>query len=938
MENLMKRSKTFTTLLAAVCLWAAVVSEISADISNAGLLFLRIAPGARPAGMGESFVAIADDATATHWNPAGLGSYPLADSWKEERIPANLKPITALTALRKEGGKGYMAFDLWALTSKGVARYDNKEWHLGEVFSTRTDETVAEKVKAYFNIADEAELDKIVKRVAVANNERTYEFLGWLRDTVMTNVPADYNLRESLTKEFDSLLAGYDRCLVNWSRVREAQVQFSDGLKDGKLSEQEIDRINFAIEKSRNRYVLEELLIPYSAVLEGEPIDIAASLELLLVATTENLYAYDGRRWRPLHTPTDSVQYGAVRTLFALDRHILIGTDQGLVAFSGAKLRPAEKSEQLPAGPVTGIGAHDINDIWIVLNNDLYHYNGSNWSNTRPYTAVLDDAPESIATKFSIYGTASEKQNYLAKLEKANENVAIANQKDLENADGGRKGLLELMEEMKQQDSTGQLLAAALNEAGDNTTDSTMTTPAESAEPASAENVVVSAEPVPKTLTIRPGDVIKVPYLSEIKGRVNTIHVNFEEIWLGTEYGVVHFDGKKWEMPGYKDTVVNLPINMPELASKVALTDTAKMVDYSTRITVLNDLNDNQVVPNVKIKVPHNPAAASVNEIAQRENKVFFATSEGLIEFEGGHWRRSELKEMDETNSIDIRSIENELWVASQERIVIKANGRSDISTMYVKWLPELADDIHYAFLSAVFPKSNLGTFGGNISFISYGTFYKTDQFGPQIIGEFDAYEIAATGSFGAPLSEKMSGGISAKLIHSHLSSVGAGAELGDGLATVFAFDLGLLYRMSSRLTWGLAVTNLGPRVLYSDAGQSDELPRNFGLGFAYKLLQSDFYRLIVTAEMNKMLVGVDDGLSQELKETIFNSGTEFTYANIFAIRAGYVYDQEGNVKNLTLGAGLSPLSNMHFDFSYIPSGSSSVLANILRVSLSIAP
>ena len=35
--------------------------------------FLSLGAGARPLGMGGSFVAIADDATATYWNPAGLG-------------------------------------------------------------------------------------------------------------------------------------------------------------------------------------------------------------------------------------------------------------------------------------------------------------------------------------------------------------------------------------------------------------------------------------------------------------------------------------------------------------------------------------------------------------------------------------------------------------------------------------------------------------------------------------------------------------------------------------------------------------------------------------------------------------------------------------------------------------------------------------------------
>ncbi|MCK4980171.1 MAG: hypothetical protein KAS62_07235, partial [Candidatus Delongbacteria bacterium] len=38
--------------------------------SEAGVIFLNISPGARPTGMGDSFVAIADDATASWWNPA----------------------------------------------------------------------------------------------------------------------------------------------------------------------------------------------------------------------------------------------------------------------------------------------------------------------------------------------------------------------------------------------------------------------------------------------------------------------------------------------------------------------------------------------------------------------------------------------------------------------------------------------------------------------------------------------------------------------------------------------------------------------------------------------------------------------------------------------------------------------------------------------------
>lgn len=48
-------------------------ASLYARPSEAGVIFLTINPGARSTGMGDSFVAIADDATATYWNPAGLG-------------------------------------------------------------------------------------------------------------------------------------------------------------------------------------------------------------------------------------------------------------------------------------------------------------------------------------------------------------------------------------------------------------------------------------------------------------------------------------------------------------------------------------------------------------------------------------------------------------------------------------------------------------------------------------------------------------------------------------------------------------------------------------------------------------------------------------------------------------------------------------------------
>ena len=51
-------------------LWAQTKSHEAAGTT--GLNFLKIGVGGRPAGMGEAFVAVADDASALYWNPAGL--------------------------------------------------------------------------------------------------------------------------------------------------------------------------------------------------------------------------------------------------------------------------------------------------------------------------------------------------------------------------------------------------------------------------------------------------------------------------------------------------------------------------------------------------------------------------------------------------------------------------------------------------------------------------------------------------------------------------------------------------------------------------------------------------------------------------------------------------------------------------------------------------
>lgn len=63
--------KKFIVVFVLAALLFTTASNLFA-VSEAAVLFLLISPGARAAGMGEAFVAVADDATAVYWNPAGL--------------------------------------------------------------------------------------------------------------------------------------------------------------------------------------------------------------------------------------------------------------------------------------------------------------------------------------------------------------------------------------------------------------------------------------------------------------------------------------------------------------------------------------------------------------------------------------------------------------------------------------------------------------------------------------------------------------------------------------------------------------------------------------------------------------------------------------------------------------------------------------------------
>ena len=84
--------------------------------------------GARQLGMGEVGAAIADDATALYYNPAGLAFGPLADEWRMS-YPEKSEKSPYFTKIAARTRPGFFAkSELWTGTSKGIMRFDGERW------------------------------------------------------------------------------------------------------------------------------------------------------------------------------------------------------------------------------------------------------------------------------------------------------------------------------------------------------------------------------------------------------------------------------------------------------------------------------------------------------------------------------------------------------------------------------------------------------------------------------------------------------------------------------------------------------------------------------------------------------------------------------------------------------------------------------------------
>jgi len=310
------------------------------------------------------------------------------------------------------------------------------------------------------------------------------------------------------------------------------------------------------------------------------------------------------------------------------------------------------------------------------------------------------------------------------------------------------------------------------------------------------------------------------------------------------------------------------------------------------------------------------------------------------------------------------------------------AQDKMGVSATYTPWLRSLGlNDVYMAYLTGYRKLDNEGlqTLGFGLRYFSLGSIQFTDINGTALnTGRPNEFEIAI--AYARKLTEKFSAAVTGKFIYSNLA---AGNVVGGDVinpAIAGAADFSLTYKTpiklsnngESDLTVGLAISNIGNKVSYTNSQDKDFLPANFGLGAAWTLNLDQYNSLTFTTDINKFLVptpcqggpalcdkdndgkldykqqspikavfsswsDAPEGAAEELREFMLSFGTEYWYDKQFAVRAGYYSEnvRKGARKYLTLGLGLKyNVFGLNFSYLVPTTNRRNPLDNTLRFSL----
>lgn len=297
------------------------------------------------------------------------------------------------------------------------------------------------------------------------------------------------------------------------------------------------------------------------------------------------------------------------------------------------------------------------------------------------------------------------------------------------------------------------------------------------------------------------------------------------------------------------------------------------------------------------------------------------------------------------------------------------------LGIVYTPWLRELINDVFVGGFSFANKIDERSAWAASLKYFNLGEIELRQTGDPDEVPTIEKLnEFSLDGSYALKLSESYSMGVTLRYIRSDLGIESANSTINP--VNTFAVDVSGYYVSNEQRygningVWrgGFNVSNIGPKVSYTNDGQENFIPTNLKVGGGFDFILDRSNNVSINVEFNKLLVPTpsvsinDDGeapyrqedvnffngifksfgdapggFSEELKEVTWGLGAEYMYNNSFALRAGYFNESnlKGVRKYLTIGTGFK-FKSSKLDISYLFNTSEikNPLENTLRFSL----
>ena len=232
----------------------------------------------------------------------------------------------------------------------------------------------------------------------------------------------------------------------------------------------------------------------------------------------------------------------------------------------------------------------------------------------------------------------------------------------------------------------------------------------------------------------------------------------------------------------------------------------------------------------------------------------------------------------------------------------------------YTNWFGDIKNE---AF-SAAMNFGSIGVFGISAVNMDYGVIQGTaisnSLLGYDDTGNLNVTEFAVGLSYAKRFTDKFGAGLTVKYCTQNLVARSS---------SVMAFDIGTNYNTGwNDLKIAVSIQNFAKEIRYID--EYFVLPLTYRVGFTVNALGL----INVPSDQNKLTIAIEGVNPRDYSERI-HLGGEYTYKDMFSLRAGYKINYD--VESFSFGVGIK-YSSAQIDYAYSDFGSN--LGNVNRISL----